>query len=108
MQVNTDNQVQALKTATKVGEVKREKEDTPRQQAAQTEESPDYRISLSDPSKKAVTELTRAQAPGPGTEKVDLSEEEAAHVARQAAEQLSQTNASIANQAIQKAVNLFT
>ena len=91
-----------------MGIVKREKGEAPGQQATQTEESPDYRISLSDTSKKAVSELTRSQAPGPSTDRVDLSEEEAAQVAQHAADQLSQTNASISNQAMQKAVDLFT
>ena len=108
MEINTNNQVQGLESAQKVSEVKREKEDAPGQQPAQTEESPDYRISLSDTSKKAVNKLTHAQAPGQRTENVDLSEEAAAQVAQHAAEQLSQTNASISNQAMQKAVDLFT
>jgi len=102
-----NNQVQGLETAPKVSEVKREKEDAPGQHAAQTEESPDYRISLSDASKKAIGELISTQAPGQGLKKADLSEEEATQVAQQASEQLSQTNASISNQAIQKAVDLF-
>jgi len=108
MEINTNNQVQGLETAPKVSEVKREKEDAPGQQAAQTEESPDYRINLSDASKKAVTELSGSQAPGQNAENVDLSEKEAAQVAQHAAEQLSQTNASISNQMMQKAVDLFT
>jgi hypothetical protein len=108
MEINTNNQVQGLESAQKVGEVKREKEDAPGQQTAQTEGSPDYRISLSDTSKKAVNELTRSQAPSPRSDRVDLSEEAAAQVAQHVAEQLSQTNASISNQAMQKAVDLFT
>ncbi|MFO7714784.1 hypothetical protein [Desulfosarcina sp.] len=108
MEINTNNQVRGLETAQKVSEVKREKEEAPGQQASQTEESPDYRINLSDASKKAVAELTSAQASGQNTEKADLSEEDAAQVARQASEQLSQTQASISNQAIQKAVDLFS
>ena len=83
----------------------REKEEAPGQHAAQTEENPDSRISLSDASKKAVTELTRSQTPDQDPEKSDLSEEEAAQLA---SEQLAQTNAAISNQAIQKAVDLFT
>ena len=108
MEINTNNQVQGLENAQKVSDVRREKEDSPGQQTAQTEESPDYRISLSDTSKKAVNELDHAQAPDPRTDDVDLSEKEAARVAQHAAEQLSQTNASISNQAMQKAVDLFT
>ena len=108
MEINTNNQVQGLEAAQKVSEVKREKEEAPDRQASPTEDSPDYRISLSDASKKAVTELAGSQAPGQGAGNVDLSEKEAAQVAQHAAEQLSQTNASISNQAMQKAVDLFT
>ena len=108
MEINPSNQVQGTETAAKVSEIKREKDEAPDQRAAQAEENPDYRISLSDASKKAVAELVGAQVPGQGTEKTDLSEEEAAHVSQQAADRLSQTNASISNQAIQKAVDLFT
>jgi len=108
MEINTNNQVQGLKTATKISGVKREKEDAPGRQATHTEKSPDYRISLSDASKTAVSELTSAQAPGPGTKNADLSEGAAARVAQQTAEQLSQTNLSISNQAMQNAVDLFT
>jgi len=112
MEINTltpvSNQVQGLETTSKASEVKREKEEAPGQQATQTEESPDYRLSLSDASKKAIAELTRSQAPNPGAEKNDLSEEDAAQLAQQASQQLAQSNAAISNQAIQKAVDLFT
>lgn len=108
MEINTDNQVQRLETATKVSEVKREKEDAPNRQAAQTSESPDYRISLSDASKKTVAGTTSSQAAGQATQNADLSEDGAARLAQQTAEQLSQTNAAISNQAMQKAVDLFT
>lgn len=112
MKVNTNHpvssQVQGLETAPKASEVKRDKEEAPGQQAAQAEESPDYRISLSGASKKAIGELISAQAPGQDMGKTDLSVEAAAQLAQQAAKQLSQTNASISNQAIQKAVDLFT
>ena len=108
MEINSNNRVQGLQSAQEVSEVKREKEDAPGQQTAQTDESPDYRLSLSDTSKTAVGELTRSQAPGPSIDGGSLSEEEAARVAQHAAEQLSQTNASISNQAMQRAVDLFT
>lgn len=108
MEINTNNQVQGLENAQKVSNVRREKEDAPGQQTAQTEESTDYRISLSDTSKKSVNQLTRSQATGPNTDSVDLSEEKAAKVARHTAGQLSQTKASITNQAMQRAVDLFT
>ncbi|MCB2145435.1 MAG: hypothetical protein KQI81_03110 [Deltaproteobacteria bacterium] len=108
MEINTNNQVQGLETAQKVSELKREKEEAPGRQASLTEESPDYRISLSDASKKAVSELTGTQASSPGPETNALSEKEADQLSQHAAEQLSQTNASISNQAMQKAVDLFT
>lgn len=112
MEINTSNpvngQVQRLETTPKVSEVKREKEEAPGQQTAPAEGNPDYKISLSDESKQAVAELTRPQAPDQNAEKADLSNEEAAQLAQQASEQLSQTNAAISNQAIQKAVDLFT
>jgi hypothetical protein len=108
MEINTNNQVQGPETATKISDVTREKEDAPGRQAAQTEENPDYRISLSDASKKAVSELTSSQAPGQGNENAGLSEKDAARVAQQTAEWLSHTNVSISNHAMQKAVDLFT
>ncbi len=108
MEINTSNQVQGLETATKISDVKREKGDAPGRQATQAEESPEYRISLSDASKKAVSELTRIQEPGQGNINAGLSEEAAARVAQQTAEWLSQTNLSISNHAMQKAVDLFT
>lgn len=79
MQINTtnpvSNQVQELESTQKISQVKREKEARSDQQAAQTETSPDDRISLSDASKKAVAELTAAQPAGQGTATTDLSEE---------------------------------
>lgn len=108
MEINTSNQLQGLESAPKVSEIKREKEEAPSRQAIQAEENPDYRISLSDASKKTITELTNSQASGRAAGKADLSEEEALQVAQQASEQLAQANASISNQAIQKAVDLFT
>ena len=47
-------------------------------------------------------------AADPASENTELSNEEALRLAQQASEQLSQTNASMSNQAIQKAVDLFT
>ena len=58
--------------------------------------------------KKAVSDLAGTPAPGRNTGGADISEEEAGQIARQASEQLSQTSAAISNQAIQKAVDLFT
>lgn len=108
MEINTNNQVQGLETAAKASTVKREREDGPGRKAAEPEENPGDRISLSAASKKAVSELTGPQAAAQSTGKAALSEEEADHLARQASEQLAQTNAAISNQAIQKAVDLFT
>jgi len=111
MEVNTNNPVgngiQGPGKAQKISVVKPEKDKTPDQQATQTKENPDYRLSLSDTSQKAVSEPAKAQATGPAEGKADLSEDEAARIAQQASEQLSQTNAAISNQAIQKAVDLF-
>ena len=110
MEINTNdpvsNQIQRLETTPKVGETKPEKEEAQDRRAARTEESPDYRISLSDASKKA-GELTAPPSSDSGTGQADLSEEQAAQVAGQASAQLAQTNTTIANQAIAKAVNLF-
>lgn len=111
MEINTNNpvgnQIQGLETTPKVSEVKREKEEAPDRQAAQAQESPDYRISLSDASKKAA-ELTGPASPDPSVGQVDLTEEQAALVARQTSAQLAQTHAAISNQAIAKALDLFT
>ena len=112
MEINTgkpvNGQVQGLETAPKVSEVKREKEEAPGQQTAQAEGNPDYKVSLSDESRQAVAELASSQASAQNAGKPELSDEAAAQLARQASGQLSQTNAAISNQAIQKAVDLFT
>ena len=112
MEISSDNpvsnQVQGLESTPKVGEVKREQEEAPRQGATQAEENPDYRVSLSEESKQAVAELTPPPAAEPSLERAALSDEEAVRLAQQASEQLTQTNAAISNQAIQKAVDLFT
>jgi hypothetical protein len=112
MEINANkpvnNEVRGLDNIKKISPVKREKEDAPDLQASRTRENPDYRISLSDESKKAVSELAGTPASGRDMEAADISEEEAVQIARQASAQLSQTNASISNQAIQNAVDLFT
>ena len=102
------NQVQGLDPTPKVSEVNRQREDAPRQETAQTEENPDYRINLSEESRQAMVERTPPPAADPSSESAKLSDEEALRMAQQASEQLSQTNAAISNQAIQKAVDLFT
>jgi hypothetical protein len=108
MEINTSNQVQGLKATPKASEAKHEKKEASSHQATRTEDNPDYRISLSTAHKEAVTESTRSQAAGQAAPKSDLAEKEAARLAQQASEQLAQTKASISNQAIQKAVDLFT
>jgi hypothetical protein len=102
------NPVQGLDTSPRASEIRREKDEAPERHTAQTEETPDYRISLSDASKKAVAELTGPQVSGRGADKPDLSEDAAARLAQQTSVQLAQTNVSIANQAIAQAVDLFT
>lgn len=112
MEINTNNpvgnQVQGLETPPKVDQIRREKEETPGQEAAETKESPDYRVSLSETAKQAITELTSLQAPVPDAGEDDLSEQEADQLAQKTAAQLAQTNVAVANQAMQKAVDLFT
>jgi hypothetical protein len=108
MEINTSNQVSGMETAPKVSDIQREKEDPSDRKASLSTESPDYQVNLSNESKKATSELTATQAPRRDSKVADLSEEAAAMLAQQASEQLSQTNASISNQAIQKAVDLFT
>ena len=102
------NQVQGLESTPKISEVKREQEEATRQGAAQTEENPDYRISLSEESKQAVAELATPSTADQPSQRTEISDEEAVRLAEQASEQLSQTQAAISNQAIQKAVDLFT
>ena len=101
------NQVQGLESTAKVSKVEREQKEA-QQHRAQNEENPDYRISLSDESQQAVSKLAGQPTAGQSPESGDLSEQEAAQLAERASEQLSQTNRAIANQAIQKAVDLFT
>ena len=102
------NQVKGLESTLKVGEDKRDQEKAPQQNSARSEENPDYRISLSEESKQAVAELTTPQTADKPSEGDHISDEEALRLAQQASEQLSQTHAAISNQAIQKAVDLFT
>ena len=112
MEINTNNSVNAkvrgIESTPRTGQVKRDREDAPKEQAAQLTGDPDDRISLSDASKSAVAELTSPTAAKRDNTAADLSDKEAAQLARQTAEQLGQTNASISNQALQNAVDLFT
>ena len=112
MQINANNpvsnQVQELESVQKLGQGKEEKEQAAGQQVAQAEDNPDYRISLSEMAKQNIAEKT---APPEMIEKEaqsDLTEQEAAELAQNTAARLSQTNMAIANQALQKAVNLFS
>ena len=68
------------------------------------------RSSLRDPHDAAPTWIADALQPSAfrSGRQVNSTEEEAVRLAQQASEQLSQTNAAISNQAIQKAVDLFT
>ena len=102
------NPVQKLETSPKNKEVNQEKGEAPERHPAKTEESPDYRISLSDASKKAVAELNGLQDSGHAADKSGMTEDAAAQLAQQTSVQLAQTNVSIANQAIAQAVDLFT
>lgn len=102
------NQVQGLEAATKASEVKREEEEVREQAAPQTEDNPDFRISLSDESKVAVAELGGEQLSGQAADGAKLSDEEAVQLAQQTSAQLAQTDTSISNQAIQRAIDLFT
>ena len=111
MEINANNpvgsQVQGLETTPKVNEVKPEEEKNTGQQAAQTEDNPDYRVNLSELSKQRVAEMNSPMAaPQEGPEEA-MTEQEAAGLAEQMANQLSQTNVAIANQAMQKAVGII-
>jgi hypothetical protein len=112
MEINTNNpvsnEVRGPENVQKISAVKREKDEAPDPQASQTQENPDYRISLSDESKKAVSGLAGTAVSGQDTPAADLSEEEAAQLAQQTSDQLAKTNTAISNQAIQNAVDLFT
>jgi hypothetical protein len=102
------NPVKGLETSPKANEVRREKGEAPERDTARTEESPDYRISISDASKKAVAELSGLQDSGREADKSEMTESAAARLAQQTSVQLAQTDTSIANQAIAQAVDLFT
>lgn len=102
-----NNQVQGLETTPRVNEVKPEEEKATGQKAAQAEDDPDYRVNLSEMSRQRVAEMNSpATAPQEGPEE-EMTEQEAAGLAEQMANQLSQTNVTIANQAMQKAVGII-
>ncbi|WP_319522081.1 hypothetical protein [uncultured Desulfosarcina sp.] len=102
------NQVQGLEAAPKASEVKREEAQVKEQAAPQTEDNPDYRISLSEEAKLAVSEFAAPSVDGQATGEAMLSDEEAVQLAQQTSAQLAQTDTSISNQAIQQAIDLFT
>jgi len=102
------NQVQGLEATPKASEVNREKEEVKDQAAPQTEENPDYRLSLSEEAKKATAEFAAPSVDGQATDGAKLSDDEAVQLAQQASAQLAQTDTSISNQAIQQAIDLFT
>jgi len=112
MEVNANNpvsnQVQGLESSPRVNKVGQEEDKSNGQQAAKTEENPDYRVNLSEMSKQKMAEMANPlMAPEDGTNS-DLTEQEADSLAQQTANQLLQTNINIANQAMQKAVDLFS
>ena len=111
MEINANNQissqVQGVESTPKVNEVKQEEEKANNQQAAQAEENPDYRVSLSEMSKQQVADLSDPMAAGQKEAESGITEQEAADLAQQTSAQLSQTNMAIANQAMQKALDLF-
>lgn len=112
MEINANNpvtnQVQGMESTPKANEAKPEEEKSTGQQATQAEDNPDYRVSLSEMAKQRLTETTNPLASPPKTMEGGLSEQEAADLAQQTSAQLAQTNVAIANQAIQKAVDLFS
>jgi len=111
MEINTnnpvDNRVQGLETAPKAEAVKQEEEKTPDRQTTHVEEGPDYHVNLSTASKQAASEATTPLVTDETTVGA-MSENDAERLAQQTAAQLAQTNVSIANQGIQKAVDLFS
>ena len=112
MQINANNpvnsQVQELETVQKPGQVKEEKEQSPGQQSARAEDNPDYRVSLSELAKQNIAEMTTPPEKTETEAQSDLTDQEAMDLAQNTAARLSQTNMAIANQALQKAVDLFS
>jgi len=102
------NQVQGLEATTRASEVKREEGEVKEQATTQTEENPDYRLSLSEEAKQATAEFAAPSVDGQATDGAKLSDEEAVQLAQQTSAQLAQTDTSISNQAIQQAIDLFT
>jgi hypothetical protein len=111
MEINANNpvnnQVQGLESTPRVTEVKPEEEKNTGQQAAQAEDNPDYRVNLSEMSMQRVAEMNSPTAATQEGPEEAMTEQEAAGLAEQMANQLSQTNVTIANQAMQKAVGII-
>ncbi|BBO70590.1 hypothetical protein DSCA_45200 [Desulfosarcina alkanivorans] len=112
MEINTSDPmgkgIQGPGRTQKISRVNRERDEAPDRQASQAEKNPDYRVSLSGPAESTVSGPAGTRAAGGVGRAAALSEDEAARIARQASEQLAQTHTAITNQAIQKAVDLFT
>lgn len=113
MEVNTsnpvNNQIQGLTNTPKSAEVRPEEEkDTSQQAVSPEEDSPDYRVNLSEMARQNIAETTYPKENNQYAAGDDLDEQEATELAEQTAKQLSQTNVAIANQAVQKAVDLFS
>jgi hypothetical protein len=113
MQIDPNNPVgnliQGLEKTPAAGSVNREKEEATEQQTTDTEIAPDYRLSLSEQSKKSMEQLGQ---PGMGesiASNAGLNESDAQQLAGRISMQLTQQpNTSLTNLAIQKAVDLFT
>ena len=113
MEINTSNpvntQVEGLTNTQKNEGIRPEQEREASQQGVQTEEdNPDYRVNLSDMAKNNIAGVTYPKEDNQYAAGDDLNDQEAAELAEQTAAQLSQTNVPIANQAVQKAVDLFS
>ena len=113
MEINTNNpvnnQIQGMTNTHRSEEVRPEEEKSTGQQAVQAEEdNPDYRVNLSDMAKQNIAGVAYPKEEDQYGAKNDLNDQEAVELAEQTAAQLSQTNVGIANQAVQKAVDLFS
>ena len=111
MEINTNsqisNQVRGLESPPKTNEVRQEKDATNSQLTQQTKEKAGDQVNISDMAKEALAEKTNPLANQVAAEN-EINEQEARRLSEQTGAQLSQTNTPIANQAMQKAVDLFT
>ena len=108
MEINANAPVNGLGTVVKSDAVKPEAKDVPDQQTVKDEGSPDYRLNLSKSNKPAVPEPAATALPANAAGLADLGETEADSLSRNVASELAQTTSAIANQGIQKAIDLFT